>query len=102
MEPTLKKYSDGSQYWYLSGDLHREDGPAVIFPDGSQAWFLNGKYHREDGPAVIYSNGNREWYLSGKVITYKVYNWAKERNIDLNNMSDMDKMVLKTELKMWK
>lgn len=25
---------------------------AWIWPDGTQYWFLNGKLHREDGPAV--------------------------------------------------
>jgi hypothetical protein len=70
MEPTLKTRSDGTQVWYLYGYLHREDGPAA-----------------------------QEWYLNGKEITNEVNSWAKERNIDLNNMSDMDKMILKTELK---
>jgi hypothetical protein len=125
MEPTLKKYSDGTKVWFLNGYLHREDGPATIGPDGSQAWFLNGKYHREDGPAIIYpdgtqkwwlnglyhredgpaiiySDGYQEWWLNGKDITENVTNWVKERNVDLNDMSEFDKMVLKTEIKMWK
>jgi hypothetical protein len=92
----------GTQAWCLNGQYHREDGPAVIYPDGSQAWWLNGKRHREDGPAVIYPNGYQAWWLNGKQITLKITNWANERNIDLNNMSDEDKMILKTEIKMWK
>ena len=28
---------------YHDGELHREDGPAVIFPSGSQYWYRNGK-----------------------------------------------------------
>jgi hypothetical protein len=95
-------YPDGSQYWYLSGDLHREDGPAVIYPDGTKKWFLNDELHREDGPAIIWPDGSQEWWLNGKNITKEITNWAKERNIDLNNMSDMDKMVLKIEIKMWR
>jgi hypothetical protein len=95
-------YPDGSQYWYLSGDLHREDGPAVIYPDGTKKWFLNDEFHREDGPAIIYPDGTQRWYLNDKDITKDVTNWANERNIDLNNMSDMDKMILKIEIKMWK
>jgi hypothetical protein len=81
---------------------HREDGPAIIGPDGSQKWYVNGKRHREDGPAYIGSNGRQLWYLNNKNITKDVTNWASERNIDLNNMSDVDKMVLKIEIKMWK
>ena len=124
MKPECKTYPDGTQVWYLNGKRHREDGPAVISPngtqywflngkrhrkdgpayigsDGSQYWYLNGKLHREDGPAYIGSNGSQKWYLNGNDITKDVNDWANERNIDLNNMSDMDMMVLKLEMKMW-
>ena len=101
MKPECKIYPDGRQYWYFNDKLHRKDGPAVIFPDGTQYWYLNGKLHREDGPAVIYSNGTQYWYLNGNDITNEVNNWTKERIIDLNNMCDMDKLVLKLEMKMW-
>lgn len=30
------------------GQLHREDGPAVIYPNGTQHWFHDGWLHRED------------------------------------------------------
>jgi hypothetical protein len=69
------------------------------YPDGTQVWCLNGKYHRKDGPAVIYPDGTQYWYINDINITKEVTNWANERDIDLNNMSDEDKMVLKTELK---
>ena len=39
--------------------------------------------------------------LDGEILTNKVIIWANERNIDLNDMSDMDKLVLKIEMKMW-
>jgi len=29
----------------------------VVDSDGKQPWYLNGQYHRTDGPAVIWSNG---------------------------------------------
>ena len=54
------------KYKNSDGDLHRENGPAVIHRDGYQAWFLDGKLHREDGPAVIGSNNQEEWFLNGK------------------------------------
>jgi hypothetical protein len=125
MEPTLKTYPNGTQEWRLNGNRHREDGPAVIYPDGSQEWYINDKRHREDGPAYIGCYGTQEWYINdkrhredgpayigcygtkywyinGKHITKEINTWAKERNIDLNNMTDEDKMVLKIEIKMWK
>lgn len=35
---------DNVQYWCLKGKLHREDGPAVIWPNGSQRWLLHGEF----------------------------------------------------------
>ena len=65
---------DGSQAWYLNGQLHREDGPAIICADGSQYWCLNGQSHREDGPAVIKANGYQAWYLNGIKLTEQEFN----------------------------
>jgi len=59
-------WPSGTQQWYLNGKLHREDGPACIWVDGSQSWYLNSKLHREDGPAFIEANGTQEWYINGK------------------------------------
>jgi len=57
----------GNKYWYNEDrQLHREDGPAVIWTDGSKHWYLNNKLHREDGPAVEYGNGDKEWWVNGK------------------------------------
>lgn len=64
----FKIYPNGAQFWYLNGEHHREDGPAIFYPDGSQDWLLNGELHREDGPAVIYPDGYRRWFLNGKFI----------------------------------
>jgi (2Fe-2S) ferredoxin len=102
MKPVCTTYHDGRQCWYMNGKLHREDGPAVIDPYGTQVWLLNGKRHREDGPAVIYTDGSQYWYMNDKEITKLVSNWAKERNIDLNNLSHNDRIILKLELKIMK
>ncbi len=84
---------------YYTDDFktHREDGPARIYPDGSEEWCINGKCHREDGPAVIYPNREQRWFINGNDITNKIHKWAKDRDIDLNNMSEMDTMIIKLE-----
>ncbi len=64
IEYTVKVYGNGYQKWYLNGNLHREDGPAIIWADGTQKWYLNGNLHREDGPAFIWANGYQMWYLN--------------------------------------
>lgn len=58
----------GNRYWYLGGEYHREDGPAVEFSNGTKFWCLNGRYHREDGPAVEFPNRIPQWYLDDKLI----------------------------------
>ncbi len=94
--------SDGTQRWWKDGKLHREDGPAYISSDGYQAWWKDGYLHREDGPAIIYPCGYQRWCKDGKDITDDITNWVKDRDIDLNNMSDDDKLILKIEIKMWR
>jgi hypothetical protein len=59
-------WPDGNEEWWLNGQQHREDGPAVVWTDGYKAWFLNGQRHRENGPALIFSNGYKEWWLNGQ------------------------------------
>ena len=66
IEYKVKVYANGDKHWYLNGELHREDGPAIEWADGGKQWRLNGKYHREDGPAIECAGGNKWWYLNGK------------------------------------
>ena len=70
---TVKVYSSGNKFWFLNGDWHREDGPAVEWADNSKQWFLNGKCHREDGPAIELADGGKFWYLNGKEYTEQEY-----------------------------
>ena len=58
---------NGYKEWYLNGEYHRIDGPAVEYPNGTKEWYLNGKHHRIDGPAREWANGTKEWYLNGKL-----------------------------------
>jgi hypothetical protein len=38
---------------------------------GNKYFFLKGEYHREDGPAIEWANGNKSWYLNGEFISCK-------------------------------
>jgi len=62
------RYTGTIRYFDEKNKLHREDGPAVIYPDGYQKWYYNNKLHRFGGPAVIYPDGRKEWWLNGKKI----------------------------------
>ena len=59
---------EGTKRWInKSGELHREDGPAVEYVDGTKIWIQNGKCHRLDGPAAEMANGSKHWYKDGKL-----------------------------------
>jgi len=64
-KPICETDADGDKLWYLNGNFHRTDGPAVELADGHKAWYLNGKCHRTDGPAIEWPNGDKRWYLNG-------------------------------------
>ena len=67
------EYADGTKRWYLNDKLHRENGPAVEYADGEKWWWLNGLLHRENGPAVEYADGTKKWYLNGRCYTESAY-----------------------------
>ena len=65
IEYTVKVYDNRTE-WYLNGELHREDGPAIEYTSGSKFWCKNGKYHREDCPACELVSGTKYWCKNGK------------------------------------
>lgn len=39
-----------------------------ILPDGTKMWFnYKNELHREDGPAVIYPSEFKVWYINGRL-----------------------------------
>ena len=93
-KPECKIDKYGTKRWYLNGNLHREDGPAIEWITGTKYWCLNGKYHREDGPAVEYESGSKFWYLNDEKVhpetivdlwlSRGVFCWYDETNDCLN------------------
>lgn len=63
---SLKLNQDGAKIWYLHGEYHRENGPAVVCHNGTKKWWLNGKRHRENGPAYEDGSGYKAWFVNGK------------------------------------
>ena len=67
-------YKNGNKYceeYYINGEFHREDGPAIIcyYDNGNiynEKYYTNNKLHREDGPAVTY-------YYENGIIQYEKY-----------------------------
>ena len=67
-------WADGSKEWYVDGIQHRLDGPAIEWTNGEKRWYVNGKKHRLDGPAAEWANGNKAWWINGKQYTEKGFN----------------------------
>lgn len=65
---TVKECSSGHTYWYLNGNFHRENGPAIIDCYGNTYWYINGHLHRDDGPAIEQSNGDKWWWFNDRRI----------------------------------
>ena len=57
---------ENDTYYFVNGNLHREDGPAIEMQEGYYMWYYNNKLHRTDGPAVNYVNG-QFYYLNGEL-----------------------------------
>tara|TARA_B100000745_G_scaffold297290_2_gene244015 strand:- start:2463 stop:2822 length:360 start_codon:yes stop_codon:yes gene_type:complete len=73
--PSLNKIYDSisgiltrEEYRNSAGQLHRDDGPAVVWYDPTEGgvsveeYFQNGVKHREDGPALVayFRNGEKD------------------------------------------
>jgi hypothetical protein len=51
----IERAEDDNSVWYvLNGNLHRPNGPAMIWKDGEWCWLLYGKWHRYYGPSRDY------------------------------------------------
>ena len=70
--------------FYKDGKIHRLDGPAFHSTYNSKSDIMN-----VDGKIV------RKWHINGYDVTAEIYPWAKENGIDLYNLTDDDKLLIK-------
>lgn len=54
-----------TRLWLEDNEVHRSDGPAVIFPDGVERWYLRGREVTREVKSYFYQN-----------------KWAVERGLD--------------------
>ena len=73
--PYVKTYPNGNKEYYLHGQLHRVDGPAIERANGDKIYYLHGQLHRIDGPAIEYTNGTKSYYLHGRYYSKEL--WAE-------------------------
>ena len=65
MLPKLTEHPDGTKQWYLNGELHRVDGPAIEYPNGDNEWHLNGK--RWDASKQPSDKVGQVWWVMAKM-----------------------------------
>lgn len=87
--------------WRLpDGREHREDGPAYSNEEyGIHWWYIEGKRHRLDGPAIVWTKShcheqNGWWFINGHNVDKKIKEWSNEIGIDLDNLSEDDKLII--------
>ena len=56
-------------FYYVNGNIHREDGPAIEYINGTKVWRINNKLHRLDGPAIEWHTGDKSYYIEDKSYT---------------------------------
>jgi hypothetical protein len=89
--PTIVSTESGSKMWFLDGERHREDGPAVVLRNGHKVWYLHGKKHRTDGPAIEWNDGQLCWYLFGNCMSFD--KWLSTNQ----TLSDEEKVMYKLQ-----
>jgi hypothetical protein len=85
----FKNNKISSQSWWLYGQLHRTDGPALIYynNDGDmsvQVWFQYGQRHRDDGPGRIDLDGFKEYWLHGHEVTPRQFYYHVPAALDMS------------------
>lgn len=45
-----------TRLWMEEGRIHRDDGPAIVFPDGALRWFIRGQEVTREVNTFFYHN----------------------------------------------
>lgn len=93
----IKCYYEPTGNLYIEKDLDR-----LIINWNFYRHLYNNVIHRLDGPAMVKYTfdkkiGEQIWSINGYNVTEKLQSWANERNIDLTNLTEEDKLVIQME-----
>ena len=83
-----QKYEKHKTYNISNGVYLRVERTCMVFSN------VMNKRHRLDGPAFLCHSGGL-WFINGKNVTDKITTWAKDNDIDLDNLTDVDKAFIK-------
>lgn len=71
-----------------------EDGTIYKQSATFKSWTFGGALHRMDGPALIWADGVSMWYSHGFNITENIKSWASTMEIDLENLTKEDILLI--------
>lgn len=70
-------------YYNDANMVHREDGPAKMWPDGYKEWWINNKCHREDGPATEDDIDKQLYFINDIELTEQdFFKWKLQKFLD--------------------
>lgn len=78
-QPSVEKFNNYGTVVYrhsVTGQYHRDDGPAIIYQDGVRCWYQHGYRHRLDGPAIEWPDGTHEFWFEGHKFGAKTFQKA--------------------------
>jgi hypothetical protein len=83
--------------WYNDGVLHRENGPAVIYPDRTYEWWINGVM-QENKPEIFNENTIKRLLIEREEMLEVLYR-IKDSNVFLGAIAKemMDQVLEKAE-----
>jgi hypothetical protein len=61
------------EHWYIHGKLHRDGFPAIVGSNGYEKWFKHGYQHRDDGPSLVWPDGRSEYSLNDQLLSYEEF-----------------------------
>jgi hypothetical protein len=59
----------------------------TVNEDKTEYWYLKGKLHREDGPAIEWANGTKYWWLNDKELTETEFNVKIKKSIVIDGVN---------------
>ena len=68
------KWKDGSGFPITIEFINNSPTQAIVRGGGAKYWYLNGQLCREDGPACEYASGDKYWYINGQELTEEEFN----------------------------
>ena len=76
---------------------HKCDETSYVVISKIGATFINetGSAHRLDGPAFTLYTGSEYWYIRGVLIDDQIREWAYQQNVNLDNLTEDDKLLIK-------